>query len=145
MDTGNTAWVLASAALVAFMTPGLAFFYGGMVRGKHVLGMLMQNVFAMGVISVVWAIVGFSLAFSGGNRFVGGLDLSFLTGLGRAQSTVPGLALTVPALAFVAYQMMFAVITPALIAGAFAERMRFAGYLMFIGLLSVLVYAPVTH
>ena len=145
MDTGNTAWVLASAALVAFMTPGLAFFYGGMVRGKHVLGMLMQNVFAMGVISVVWAIVGFSLAFSGGNRFVGGLDLSFLTGLGRAQSTVPGLALTVPALAFVAYQMMFAVITPALITGATADRLKFGTYAVFISVWSVLVYSTVAH
>jgi ammonium transporter, Amt family len=114
MDSGNTAWVLVSAALVAFMTPGLAFFYGGMVRARHVLGMLMQNVFAMGLVSLVWAVVGYSLAFGGSGRLWGGFDFAFLKGLGNADAAVPGLALTIPVLAFAAYQMMFAVITPAL-------------------------------
>jgi Amt family ammonium transporter len=145
IDAGDTAWVLASAALVLFMTPGLAFFYGGMVRGKNVLGMLMQNVFCMGLVSVLWAFVAFSLAFGkdhGG--LIGGLDLVGLKGL--FSGTVPGLqALTIPALAFVAFQMMFAVITPALITGATADRMRFGGWVLFLALWSIIVYAPVAH
>ena len=145
MDSGNTAWVLISAGLVAFMTPGLAFFYGGMVRSKHVLGMVMQNVFAMGIVSVVWAVVGFSLAFGGTNRWVGSFDAAFLTDLGRADAAMPGLALTVPVLAFMAYQMMFAVITPALITGATADRLRFAPYAVFIAVWSVIVYSTVAH
>ena len=145
MDTGNTAWVLVSAALVAFMTPGLAFFYGGMVRARHVLGMLMQNVFAMGLISIIWAVVGYSLAFGGSNRFVGGLDFAFLTDLAKSDAAVPGLTLTIPVLAFVAYQMMFAVITPALITGATADRLKFGAYAVFIGVWSVLVYSTVAH
>ena len=150
MDSGNTAWVLASAALVLFMTPGLAFFYGGMVRSKNVLGMLMQNFFSMGLVSVLWALFVFSLAF-GEDR--GGLigDFTFaglkdLTDLGLS---LPGyseeLALTIPPLAFAAYQMMFAVITPALFTGATADRMKFAAYVVFLGLWLVLVYAPVAH
>ncbi|TMK84015.1 MAG: ammonium transporter, partial [Actinobacteria bacterium] len=145
IDAGDTAWVLAAAALVLFMTPGLAFFYGGMVRGKNVLGMLMQNVFCMGLVSVLWAFVAFSLAFGkdhGG--VIGGFDLVGLKGL--FSGTVPGLqALTVPALAFVAFQMMFAIITPALITGATADRMRFGGWLLFLALWSIFVYAPVAH
>ena len=145
IDAGDTAWVLASAALVLFMTPGLAFFYGGMVRGKNVLGMLMQNVFCMGLVSVLWAFVAFSLAFGkdhGG--LIGGFDLVGLKGL--FSGTVPGLqALTIPALAFVAFQMMFAVITPALITGATADRMRFGGWVLFLALWSIIVYAPVAH
>ena len=116
IDTGATAWVLASAALVAFMTPGLAFFYGGMVRSKHVLGMLMQNVFSMGLVSVIWAVVGFSLAFGGHGRFVGTFDFVMLKGLVgdvTKAASIPGYgqSLVVPAMAFVAFQMMFAVIT----------------------------------
>ena len=145
MNAGNTAWVLISAGLVAFMTPGLALFYGGMVRAKNVLGMVMQNVFALGVISIVWAFVGFSLAFGGTGRLWGAFDLAFLRGLGHADAAVPGMALTVPVLAFVAYQMMFAVITPALITGATADRLRFAPYAVFITVWSVLVYATVAH
>jgi Amt family ammonium transporter len=145
IDAGDTAWVLAAAALVLFMTPGLAFFYGGMVRGKNVLGMLMQNVFCMGLVSVLWAFVAFSLAFGkdhGG--LIGGLDLVGLKGL--FSGTVPGLqALTIPALVFVAFQMMFAVITPALITGATADRMRFGGWVLFLALWSIIVYAPVAH
>jgi ammonium transporter, Amt family len=145
LNAGDTAWVLAAAALVLFMTPGLAFFYGGMVRGKNVLGMLMQNVFCMGLVSVLWAFVAFSLAFGkdhGG--LIGGFDLVGLKGL--FSGTIPGFeALTIPALAFVAFQLMFAIITPALITGATADRMRFAGWAVFLGLWSLLVYAPVAH
>src|SRR3954451_4087586 len=121
MNSGDTAWVLVSAALVLFMTPGLAFFYGGMVRGKNVLGMLMQNFFCMGLISVVWVIVGFSLAFGkdAGGGVIGGLGLAGLKGLGTG--TVPALgSLTVPALGFVAYQMMFALMTAGRISGGAA-------------------------
>src|SRR3954463_7145068 len=146
LDSGNIAWVLIAAALVLFMTPGLALFYGGMVRSKNVLGMLMQNFFSMGVISVLWAIVVFSLAFGKdhGHGLIGGFDLVGLKGL--ASGTVPGFeALTVPALAFAAYQMMFAVITPALITGATADRLKFAAWVVFLGVWLLLVYAPVAH
>ncbi|MDP9071420.1 MAG: ammonium transporter [Actinomycetota bacterium] len=150
MDSGNTAWVLASAALVLFMTPGLAFFYGGMVRSKNVLGMLMQNFFSMGLVSVLWALVAFSLAFgedSGG--LIGDLSFAGLKDLADLGLSLPGytddLALTIPPLAFAAYQMMFAVITPALITGATADRLKFAAYVAFIALWLVLVYAPVAH
>src|SRR3954451_2156147 len=146
MNSGDTAWVLVSAALVLFMTPGLAFFYGGMVRGKNVLGMLMQNFFCMGLISVVWVIVGFSLAFGkdAGGGVIGGLGLAGLKGLGTG--TVPALgSLTVPALAFVAYQMMFAIITPALISGATADRLRFSAWALFVGVWSIVVYSPIAH
>ncbi|MDQ3107367.1 MAG: ammonium transporter [Actinomycetota bacterium] len=149
IDSGNTAWVLVSAALVLFMTPGLAFFYGGMVRAKNVLGMLMQNFFAMGLISVIWSAVGFSLAFGDGGKFIGNLDFAFLKDLNNADTVLPGyvddFALTIPVLAFVAYQMMFAIITPALITGATADRLKFSAYAVFIGLWSILVYSPVAH
>ena len=149
IDTGNTAWVLASAALVLFMTPGLAFFYGGMVRSKNVLGMLMQNFFAMGLISVLWAVVGFTLAFGGTGRWIGNFDFTLLKDLHLPETQLPGysggLALTIPPLLFCAYQMMFAVITPALITGATADRLKFAGYATFIGAWSILVYSPVAH
>jgi len=145
MDSGNTAWVLAAAALVAFMTPGLAFFYGGMVRAKHVLGMLMQNFFALGIISVVWAVVGFSLAFGGTNKWVGSFDFAFLKDLTGEGAGVPGLTLTIPLIAFLAYQMMFGVITPALVSGATADRLKFAAYAVFIAVWSVLVYSTVAH
>src|SRR3954468_3531391 len=145
LNAGDTAWVLAASALGLFMTPGLAFFYGGMVRGKNVLGMLMQNVFCMGLVSVLWAFFVFSLAFGkdhGG--VIGGFDLVGLKGL--FSGTIPGLeALTVPALAFVGFQLMFAIITPALITGATAARMRFGGWVLFLALWSILVYAPVAH
>ena len=148
-DSGNTAWVLTSAALVLFMTPGLAFFYGGMVRSKNVLGMLMQNFFAMGLVSVLWAFVGFSLAFGGGGKYIGNFDFAGLKDLGDASLVLPGyvgdFALTIPAIVFCAYQMMFAVITPALITGATADRMKFAGWASFLGLWLVLVYSPVAH
>src|SRR5688500_3068352 len=155
MDTGNTAWVLASAALVLFMTPGLAFFYAGMVRSKNVLGMLMQNYVAMGVVGVLWALVGFSLAFGDGGDYIGNFDFVGLKDLATMAPVVedgpnlPGyvddFGLTIPVLAFAAYQMMFAIITPALFTGATADRLKFRGYLAFLALWSVLVYSPVAH
>jgi ammonium transporter, Amt family len=153
IDAGATAWVLVSAALVLFMTPGLAFFYGGMVRAKHVLGMLMQNFFAMGIISVLWSTIGFSLAFGGTGKYIGNLDFIGLKGLSNVTTQIPGyvmtdgvdLALVIPPLVFVAFQMMFAVITPALITGATADRMKFSAYAVFISAWLLLVYVPIAH
>ena len=148
LDSGNTAWVLISTALVLFMTPGLAFFYGGMVRGKNVLAMLMQNVFAMGILAVLWAAIVFSLAFgdSGNAGFIGNLDYAFLTDVGIGGSPEDFLSfLTIPFVLFCAYQMTFAIITPALITGATADRLKFAGYAVFIAVWLVLVYGPVAH
>src|SRR5919106_1882449 len=145
MDTGDTAWVLASSALVLFMTPGLALFYAGMVRSKNVLGTLMHSVFAMGLISVLWVIAGYTLAFGpdiGG--FIGGLDHLGFSGVG-ADPHPAGLGATVPHSAFATFQMMFAIITPALITGAFAERMKFSGYIAFMAAWLLLVYAPIAH
>ena len=134
---GNTAWVLASAALVLFMTPGLAFFYGGMVRSKNVLGMLMQNFFSMGLVSVLWALFVFSLAFGGEGRFIGDFGFVGLKTLGNIKTVIPSYkgdyALVVPALAFCAFQLMFAIITPALITGAIADRMKFRAWVVFLG------------
>ncbi|MBP6342457.1 MAG: ammonium transporter [Candidatus Omnitrophica bacterium] len=141
MSAGDTAWVLASAALVMLMTPGLAFFYGGMVRRKNVLGVLMQCFGAMAIIGVIWVIYGYSLAFSKGNAFVGGLDWAFLKDVG--QDAYPATA--IPHLAFMMFQGMFAIITPALIIGAFAERMKFAAFVAFTALWVSLVYAPICH
>jgi Amt family ammonium transporter len=147
IDSGNTAWVLVSAALVLFMVPGLAFFYAGMVRSKNVLGMLMQNFFSLGLVSVLWVLFGFTLAFGEdlGGGLLGALDFVGLSGL----DTIPGfegdLALTIPPMVFVAFQMMFAVITPALITGAIADRMKFAAWVVFLAVWSVVVYAPVAH
>ena len=143
VNSGDTAWVLASAALVMFMTPGLALFYGGLVRTKNVVGTMMQSFIALALVTVLWVLVGYTLAFGpdkGG--VIGGLSFIGLRHVGAAPSPY---APTVPATAFMVFQLMFAIITPALIAGAFAERMKFSGYLMFIGLWSILVYAPVAH
>jgi Amt family ammonium transporter len=143
ISSGDTAWLLTSAALVMFMTPGLAFFYGGLVRAKNVVGTIMQSFIALGLVTVLWVLIGYTLAFGpdkGG--LIGGLDFIGLRHVGAAPSPY---APTVPATAFMVFQLMFAIITPALIAGAFAERMRFSGYLMLIGLWSIFVYAPVTH
>src|SRR4051812_44919434 len=146
MNTGDTAWVLVAAALVLFMTPGLAFFYGGMVRAKNVLGMLMQNFFSIGLISVIWVFVGFSVAFG---TDVGGGLLGNLGHLGLKDVVADGVprfgSPTVPAPVFVAYQMMFAVITPALISGATADRLKFSAWALFIGVWSIVVYSPVAH
>jgi ammonium transporter, Amt family len=149
MDSGNTAWVLAASALVLFMTPGLAFFYGGMVRSKNVLAMLMQNFFSMGLVSVLWALVAFSLAFGESGKFIGNLDFAGLKNLGNIETVIPGyvedFALTIPPLVFVAFQLMFAIITPALITGAIADRVKFRGWVVFLGAWLLLVYAPVAH
>jgi Amt family ammonium transporter len=143
INPGDTAWVLASAALVLFMTPGLALFYGGMVRAKNVLGMLMQNFFCLGLISVIWAALTYSLAFSGDNKWIGNLDLAWLRDAAATSPT--GFELSIPPLTFMAFQMMFAIITPALITGAIADRMKFSAWVWFIGLWAVLVYAPIAH
>ncbi|MFN0091691.1 MAG: ammonium transporter [Acidimicrobiales bacterium] len=152
VNAGDTAWMLTSSALVLFMTPGLALFYGGMVRAKHVLGMLIQNVVAMGLIGVLWAVVGFSLAFGDAGGLIGNFDFAFMKGItafdaeGGLLNSLPGLDfLTVPPIVFFGFQMMFAIITPALITGATADRLKFGSYLLLIGLWSVLVYSPVAH
>jgi ammonium transporter, Amt family len=146
LNTGDTAWVLTASALVLFMTPGLALFYGGMVRAKNVLAMLMQNFFAMGIVTLIWVTFGFSLAF--GNFFDGGwlgnFDYAGLKDM-TGPSAVGTFAVGVPDLAFVAFQLTFAIITPALITGAVADRMRFAAWVGFITLWSILVYLPVAH
>src|SRR5688572_11350029 len=144
IDTGDTAWLLISTALVMFMTPGLALFYGGLVRGKNVLGTIMQSFFALALVSVIWVLIGYTLAFGkdiGG--FIGGLEFWGFQGVGQAPSDV--YATTVPHVGFALYQMMFAIITPALITGAIAERMKFSAYVMFLALWAILVYSPVAH
>jgi ammonium transporter, Amt family len=143
VDTGDTAWMLASTALVMFMTPGLALFYGGLVRSKNVLGTIMQSFFALGLVSIVWMVAGYSLGFApdhGG--IIGGLNYLFLKGVGGEPSSY---APTIPHTTYMAFQMMFAVITPALITGAIAERMKFRGYVLFLILWSLFVYSPVAH
>jgi Amt family ammonium transporter len=144
LSGGDTAWVLVSAALVLFMTPGLALFYGGMVRAKHVLGMIMQSFFCMGIVSVLWVLIGFSLAFGpdAGGGLIGGLGMVGLRHIGQG---VPGLHLTIPPLAFVSFQLMFAIITPALITGATADRLRFGAFAVFISIWLLVVYAPIAH
>jgi Amt family ammonium transporter len=141
IDSGNTAWMLTSTALVLLMTvPGLALFYGGMVRKKNVLATMMQTFTITALMTVLWTVVGYSLAFSKGTPFIGGLDRMFLNGIGV--NTVSG---SIPESVFAIFQMTFAIITPALICGAFAERMKFSSMLVFMTLWSLLVYAPVTH
>jgi Amt family ammonium transporter len=141
INAGDTAWVLTSTALVLFMTPGLALFYGGMVRAKNVLAMLMQNFFAMGLVTVLWVLFGYSLAFgaTGNGGVIGNLDY---IGLKDLTNGVTG---SIPTIAFVAFQLTFAVITPALITGAIADRMRWHAWVWFLGLWSILVYLPVAH
>jgi len=148
LDTGNTAWVLMATALVLFMTPGLALFYGGMVRSKNVLGMLMQNIFAMGLLAVLWVAVVFSLAFgdAGNEGFIGNFDYVWLKDVGPALTTQDFLSfLTIPFILFCGFQMTFAIITPALITGATADRLKFGAYAVFIGAWLVLVYSPIAH
>ena len=144
IDTGDTAWVLVSTALVMLMTPGLALFYGGMVRGKNVLGTFMQSFIAIALISVQWILFGYSLSFGPDvHGIIGNLDWIGLTGVGVEPN--PAYAPTIPHILFMMYQAMFAVITPALITGAFAERMKFSAYVIFILLWSTIVYDPVAH
>ena len=147
---GDTAWMLTSTALVLFMTiPGLALFYAGMVRKKNVLSTLMQSFAICAMITVLWAVIGYSLAFMPGNPYIGGLDRLFLDGMlylkDEAKLTVHPLAGSIPEGVFMMFQMTFAIITPALIAGAFAERMKFSSMMVFMALWSLLVYVPVAH
>lgn len=150
IDAGNTAWLMISAVLVLFMTiPGLALFYGGMVRKKNVLGTMMHSFTVAAVVSLVWMIIGYSLAFTPGNAFVGGLERFFLNGLGfdkaREMTTVFGGSGTVPEAVFMFFQMTFAIISMAIVTGAFAERMKFSALLLFCTAWVILVYAPICH
>ena len=141
LDTGNTAWILTSTALVLFMTlPGLSLFYGGLVRAKNVLSVLMQCFTIACAVSIVWLIVGYSLVFEAGNAFIGGLGKAFFAGVG-----VDSLSGNIPETVFAMFQLTFAIITPALIVGSFAERMRFSALLIFSVVWVVAVYAPVAH
>lgn len=144
IDTGDTAWMLISTALVMLMTPGLALFYGGMVRRKNVLGTIMQSFIALGIVTLIWVLYGYSLAFGpdvGG--IIGNLDWVGLKGVGLDPN--PKYAATIPHQAFMIFQMMFAIITPALISGAFAERLKFKTYLVFVVIWVTLVYLPLAH
>ncbi|MCA1935122.1 MAG: ammonium transporter [Asticcacaulis sp.] len=149
LDSGHTSWIIVSTALVLLMTlPGLALFYGGMVRKKNVLATMAQSVAAAVVVSVLWIVAGYSLSFGlngneGLNRFIGSFDAVLLNGV--TMQTAFGLAPQLPEFLWVAYQMTFAIITPALIAGAFAERLKFSAFLLFTALWTLLVYAPVCH
>ncbi len=142
-DTGDTAWILVASALVLLMTPGLAFFYGGMVRGKNVLGMLAQNYVTMGIVSVLWITGVYSLAFSGKGKWIGDFHQF---GLNHIWQQATGFeALTIPPLVFCAFQLMFAIITPALITGGTADRLKFGAWSLFAGIWLVIVYAPIAH
>lgn len=148
IDSAATGWILTSTALVLLMTlPGLALFYGGMVRGKNLLATIAQSTAALALVTLLWFVAGYSLSFGQGspglNPFIGGLDVAFLGGVGvnTAHSLAPGL----PEFLWIAYQLTFAIITPALIAGAFAERMKFSASLLFFGLWHLVVYAPICH
>ena len=143
IDSGDTAWMLVSSALVFVMTPALAFFYGGLVRAKNVLNTMMMSYVALGLVAVLWLLAGYSLAFAPGSPIVGGLAWLGLNGVGQKPSDV--YMPTVPHLVFMIFQAMFAIITPALISGAIAERMSFKAYIAFIGLWSLAVYAPLAH
>ena len=141
IDTGNTAWIITATALVLFMTlPGLALFYGGLVRKKNVLSVLMQCISVACLASVLWLVIGYSLAFGDGNQWIGDTSKMFLSGVSR--DTLSG---DIPETVFFAFQMTFAVITPALIVGAYVERIKFSAVLLFSGLWLLIVYAPVTH
>jgi ammonium transporter, Amt family len=143
-SAGDNAWMLTSAALVLMMTgPGLALFYGGLVRKKNVLATMMQSFVLMAVITVLWGVVGYSFAFGEGTSFIGGLRYVFLSGVDSAPN--PDYAATIPQQTFMVYQLMFAIITPALITGAFGERMKFKAMLLFMVLWSLLVYFPMAH
>src|SRR5580704_15508053 len=143
-SAGDNAWMLVSAALVLLMTgPGLALFYGGLVRRKNALSTMMHSFIMMGLITVIWAFVGYSLVFSEGVPFIGGLKYAFLNGVGADPNS--DYAGTIPQQTYMVYQLMFAIITPALISGAFAERMKFSAMLLFMTLWSLVVYFPMAH
>ena len=141
LDSGHTAWMLTASALVLLMTPGLAFFYGGLVRARNVISTLMYSFMAMAVVSIVWVLWGYSLAFGEGSAFIGDLSFFGLSGIDINDLEDNG----IPTLLFVIFQMMFAIITPALITGAFVERFKFTTYLIFFVIWVTIVYAPVAH
>ena len=158
IDTGDTAWMLISSGLVLFMTPGLAFFYGGLVRSRNVLNTMMMSLILMGIVGVTWVLWGYSLAFdidpsklntkgfaSGLDALIGGLDWTFLNNVGADKPDPVGYAATIPHQLFMVYQMMFAIITPALISGAIVERVTFKTYFWFIILWSTFIYSPLAH
>jgi Amt family ammonium transporter len=152
INSGDTAWMLTSTALVLFMTiPGLALFYAGMVRKKNVLATVMQSFAICCLVTILWTVVGYSLAFTPGNAFIGGFSRVFLHGMNYIHGdkattlTVSHLAPTIPESVYFVYQMTFAIITPALIAGAFADRMKFSAMLVFMGLWTIIVYSPIAH
>ena len=141
LDTGDTAWMLTSTALVLFMTlPGLALFYAGLVRSKNAVSVLMQCFTIACLVSIVWVVYGYSLAFKGDGLFIGDLSAAFLSGIGR--ETLAG---TIPESVFVTFQLTFAIITPALVVGAFAERMKFSAMCLFSALWLTFIYLPATH
>ena len=141
LNPGHTAWMLTASALVLLMTPGLAFFYGGLVRARNVISTLMYSFMAMAVVSIVWVLWGYSLAFGEGSAFIGDLSFFGLSGIDVNQMEDNG----IPTLLFVIFQMMFAIITPAIITGAFVERFKFTTYLVFLVVWVTIVYAPVAH
>src|SRR5512139_271991 len=139
MNQADTAWMLVSTALVLLMTPALAFFYGGLVRGKNALNTMMMSFISLGFVGVLWAVIGYSLAFTEGSNFLGDAGNALLRGVGlEAKGTIPHLL-------FMCYQGTFCIITAALISGAIIERMRFPAYVAFITLWALVVYAPVAH
>jgi ammonium transporter, Amt family len=144
MNQADTAWMLISTALVLLMTPALAFFYGGLVRSKNALNTMMMSFISLGFVGVLWAVVGYSLALTPGNNWLGDMSLAFLNGVGlEAMGAV--VPITIPHALYMAFQATFCIITAALISGAIVERMRFSAYLLFISLWSLVVYAPVAH
>jgi len=143
IEPGDVAWILVASAMVLLMTPGLAFFYGGMVRGKNVLGMLAQNYVTMGIVSVLWITGVYSLAFSGTGKWIGDFHQFGLNHIWQAPTGFT--ALKIPAVLFATFQLMFAIITPALISGASADRLKFGAWSLFTGIWLVLVYAPIAH
>ncbi len=145
LNSGDVAWMLTATGLVLLMTPGLSFFYGGMVRTKNVVSTMLQSFVAMGVISILWIVVGFSLAFGDSLRGLIGNPATFFMFTRVGASTHPDLAPTIPLVLFALFQLKFAIITPALITGSFAERVRFTSYLLFMCLFSIFVYAPLAH
>ena len=145
VNTGDVAWMLTATGLVLLMTPGLSFFYGGMVRTKNVVSTMLQSFVAMAVISILWIVVGFSLAFGDSIHGLIGDPRTFFMFLRVGASTHPDLAPTIPLIVFALFQLKFAIITPALITGSFAERVRFTSYLLFMCLFSVFIYSPLAH
>src|SRR6266511_6293330 len=146
-NKGDNAWMLTSSVLVLLMTiPGLAFFYGGLVRSKNVLSVLTHVFYTVCIVTIIWMLYGYSLTFTGGSAFIGGLDKIFLKGVTTdSQAATYSVGVTIHELIYVCFQMMFAAITPALIVGAFAERMKFSAVALFIPLWVTLVYFPVAH